>query len=160
VSISGRFSAKRGDQGGTGQFRFVTDSRSVTLELFTPTGAQLARIERAADARKVVGMFGDGSVRDAENFSELLRAFIDIPINDAQFFSWLQGIPSDRQTRVVHGNDGRIESFLEAGWTIVVNARFEADANLVRRMRWSFDAGGDSARDAQVTWVFDEFSIP
>lgn len=156
LSVGGRFSARRGEQGGSGQFRYAVDARTETLELFAPTGAQLAGIERV-DSVRVVGVFGDGSTREAKDFAELLRAFIDIPITDTQFFSWLQGMPAEARTPTVLSADGRIESFRESGWTIVVSGRFDGDAGFVRRMRWTFDAG-EAAQAAEVRWVFDEFS--
>jgi outer membrane biogenesis lipoprotein LolB len=155
-SVSGRFAAKRGDQQGSGQFRYAQQGVSRTLDLFSPTATQLARIEANAGGAKA--MLSDGSVREATTLSELLRQFIDIPITDEEFVSWLQALPSSSTIRPMLGNDGRVESFRESGWTIVVSGRFDGAAGFVRRMRWTFDAGGDSARDAQLTWVFDEFS--
>ncbi|TAG82131.1 MAG: outer membrane lipoprotein LolB [Burkholderiales bacterium] len=155
-SVAGRFSARRGDQSGTGQFRYSVDARATTLDLFTPTGAQLARIERVAGGR-VVGVFGDGSRREAENFAELLRGFIEISISDAQFFSWLQGIPADGRTPTVVDSNSNVESFSESGWSVVISARFDEGARFVRRMRWAFDAAGP-AEATEIRWVFDEFS--
>jgi hypothetical protein len=103
-------------------------------------------------------MLASAEAREAATLSELLRLFIDIPITDAEFSSWLQGIP--RSATPVLAADNTIESFRESGWTIVVSSRFDGNAKYVRRMRWTFDAGGDPARDAQLTWVFDEFSTP
>jgi outer membrane biogenesis lipoprotein LolB len=156
--VNGRFAAKRGDAQGNGQFSYQQTGATRTLDIFSPTATQLARIE--ANGVNARASLSDGSTRDAATLSELLRQFIDIPISDAEFSAWLQGIPRDARARATatFGSDGKIESFRESGWTIVVSARFEGDAGFVRRMRWSFDAGGDSARDAQVTWVFDEFS--
>ena len=155
-TVAGRFSARRGEQSGTGQFRYSVDARSATLDVFAPTGAQLARIERA-EGKAVVGVFGDGSTREAESFAELLRGFIDISLNDTQFFSWLQGIPADARTPTILGGDGRIESFRESGWSVVVSGRFDGDTGFVRRMRWSFDAAG-AAQATEIRWVFDEFA--
>jgi outer membrane biogenesis lipoprotein LolB len=153
-SISGRFSAKRGETQGSGQFRYEQRGATRTLDLFSPSATQIARIE--ATAQGASASLSDGSTRSAATLSELLRQFIDIPITDVEFSSWLQGIA--RSAPATLDASGRIESFRESGWTIVVGGRFDGDAALVRRMRWTFDAGGDSAQDAQVTWVFDEFS--
>lgn len=155
-SASGRFAAKRGDQQGSGQFRYVQQGTNRTLDLFSPTATQLARIDANTGGAKAT--LSDGSVREASTLSALLRQFIDIPITDEEFVSWLQALPSSSTIRPMLGNDGRVESFRESGWTIVVSGRFDGEAGAVRRMRWTFDAGGDSSRDAQVTWVFDEFS--
>lgn len=153
-SVSGRFSAKRGEQQGNGQFRYEQLGALRTLDLFTPAATQLARIEADASAAKVT--LSNGEVREARTLSELLRQFIDIPLSDAEFSAWLQGLPRSAAPSIAA--DGTIESFRESGWTIVIAARFEGDAKFVRRMRWTFDAGGDAARDAQVMWVFDEFA--
>jgi outer membrane biogenesis lipoprotein LolB len=153
-SISGRFSAKRGDTQGSGQFRYEQRGEIRTLELFSPTATQIARIE--ATAQGAIASLSDGSTRNAATLSELLRQFIDIPITDAEFSSWLQGIA--RMAPATLDVNGKTESFRESGWTIVVSARFDGDAGLVRRMRWTFDAGGDMTQNAEVRWVFDEFS--
>lgn len=159
-SITGRFSAKRGDTQGSGQFRYTQKNAIRTLDIFSPTATQLARIE--ANATYAKAALSDGSTREAATLAELLRQFIDIPISDAEFSSWLQGVPHESKATSVAAftGDGKLESFRESGWTIVISSRFEGDANFVRRMRWSFDAGGDPARDAQLIWVFDAFSTP
>jgi outer membrane biogenesis lipoprotein LolB len=152
--VSGRFSASRGDTQGSGQFRYEQRGAVRTLELFSPTATQIARIE--ATAQDAVATLSDGSTRNAATLSELLRQFIDIPITDAEFSSWLQGL--SRNASPTLDASGKIESFRESGWTIVVSARFDGEASLVRRMRWTFDAGGDMTQNAEVRWVFDEFS--
>jgi outer membrane biogenesis lipoprotein LolB len=154
-SVNGRFSAKRGDQQGSGQFRYSQRGATRTLDIFTPTSTQLARIEATATSARA--SLNDGTTRDAATLSELLRQFIDIPIGDAEFSSWLQALPRNTNVSASLASDGKIESFRESGWTIVVNGRFDGDAGFVRRMRWSFDAG-DAAQAAEVRWVFDEFS--
>jgi outer membrane biogenesis lipoprotein LolB len=152
--VSGRFSAKRGETQGSGQFRYEQRSAVRTLELFSPTATQIARIEATAEG--AIASLSDGSTRNAATLSELLRQFIDIPITDAEFSSWLQGVA--RAASATLDANGKIESFRESGWTIVVSSRFDGDAGFVRRMRWTFDAGGDTSQNAEVRWVFDEFS--
>jgi outer membrane biogenesis lipoprotein LolB len=153
-TVSGRFAAKRGEAQGNGQFRYEQRGVVRVLDLFSPTATQLACIE--ADGLGARAALSDGTYRQAKTLSELLRQFVDIPINDAEFSSWLQGVP--RAATPTRDSAGKIESFRESGWTVVVSSRFEGDAKFVRRMRWTFDAGGDPAQDAQVTWVFDDFS--
>jgi outer membrane biogenesis lipoprotein LolB len=154
-TVSGRFAAKRGEEQGNGGFRYEQAGATRTLDIFSPTATQLARIE--ANAVNAKASLSDGTVREAKALSELLRQFIDIPIADAEFSSWLQGVPRDRAIVPTRGGDGKIESFRESGWTIVVSGRFDGDAGFVRRMRWTFDAG-ETAQAAEVRWVFDEFS--
>jgi outer membrane biogenesis lipoprotein LolB len=154
-SVNGRFAAKRGEEQGNGQFRYSQSGAARTLDIFSPTATQLARIEATATSAKA--LLNDGTTRDAATLAELLRQFIDIPISDAEFSSWLQGVPLNTSTVPAFAKDGKIESFRESGWTIVVSSRFDGDAGFVRRMRWSFDAG-DVAQAAEVRWVFDEFS--
>lgn len=155
-SVTGRFAAKRGGEQGNGQFRYSQQGAVRTLDIFSPTSTHLARIE--ANATGARAMLSDGSTRDAATLSELLRQFIDIPISDEAFSTWLQALPQNASIRPSYGNDGKIESFRESGWTIVVSARFEGELGFVRRMRWSFDAG-DAMQAAEVRWVFDEFSV-
>jgi outer membrane biogenesis lipoprotein LolB len=153
-SIVGRFSAKRGETQGSGQFRYEQRGAARTLELFSPTATQIARIE--ASSQGAIASLSDGTTRNAATLSELLRQFIDIQITDGEFSSWLQGVARSASPSL--DVNGRIESFRESGWTIVVSSRFDGDAGFVRRMRWTFDAGGDTAQNAEVRWVFDEFS--
>jgi outer membrane biogenesis lipoprotein LolB len=159
-SVNGRFAAKRGEEQGNGQFRYTQQGATRTLDIFSPTATQLARIEANASSAKV--SLSDGSARDAVTLSELLRQFIDIPISDAEFSSWLQGVPRGANAGAATNFriDGKIESFRESGWTIVVSDRFDGDTGFVRRMRWTFDADNDAAKNAEVRWVFDEFSTP
>lgn len=154
-SVAGRFAAKRGETQGSGQFRFEQSGATRTLDLFSPTATQVARIE--ANATSARATLANGEQRDAATLSELLKQFIDISITDAEFSAWLQGVP--RAAAPTLAADQTIESFRESGWTIVISSRFDGNAKFVRRMRWSFDAGGNADENAQITWVFDEFSV-
>lgn len=155
ILVAGRFAAKRGDAQVSGQFRYEQDGATRLLDLFTPSATQIARIE--ADANGARATLVNGERRDASSLSELLRQFIDIPISDAEFSSWLQGVPRSPSSVATFGRNGKIESFRESGWTIVVSSRFDGDAAFVRRMRWTFDAD-DASQAAEVRWAFDEFS--
>ncbi len=155
-TVAGRFAAKRGDQQGSGQFRYSETPELRVLELFTPASTQLARIEATQYAANV--SFADGATRTAPTLAALLREFIDVPVTDAQFSAWIQGIPTRGAALSSVDREGRIESFRDAGWSVIVSSRFDGDAAFVRRMRWAFDAGNEAAQNAEVRWVFDEFS--
>jgi outer membrane biogenesis lipoprotein LolB len=151
---AGRFSAKRGEAQGSGQFRYTQNGDQRTLEIFTPASTPLARIE--ADAQSATLKMSDGAVRSGATLSELLQSFIDVPISDAQFSAWLQALPTNASdaTAIERDDKARLQRFTEKAWIIDVSARMDGDAGFVRRMRWTFAP----ETTTEVRWVIDEFA--
>jgi outer membrane biogenesis lipoprotein LolB len=152
---AGRFSARRGESQGSGQFRYTQNGAERTLEIFSPASTPVARIE--ANAQSATLTMADGAVRTATTLSELLQSFIDIQVTDAQFSAWLQALPSapTAASAVERDEQLRVQRFTEAAWMIDVGAWMDGNAGFVRRMRWSYAPEANT----EVRWVIDEFAM-
>jgi outer membrane biogenesis lipoprotein LolB len=164
-SLAGRFSAKRGKDQVSGQFRYTQNNAERTLNLFSPLGTPLADI--VANRTTATLTQANGSTQTAASLAELLRTVIDLPVTDAMFSAWLQGLPSavnpSALTEMERDASGLPARFVESGWEIVVSARMEASANQAtsvqsapKRMRWRLQAEADT----ELRWVVDEWSSP
>jgi outer membrane biogenesis lipoprotein LolB len=162
-SLSGRFSAKTASEQVSGQFRYAQKNAERTLNLFSPLGTPLADIVATRDRATLTQ--ANGSTQSAASLSDLLRTVIDLPVTDAMFSAWLQGLPSATASTTAIERDaaGLASRFVESGWEIVVSARMDAagqsQTSLLwppKRMRWTLQADTGT----ELRWVIDEWRTP
>ena len=160
-SLSGRFSAKNGNEQASGQFRYAqsgADGSSRQMSLFSPLGTPLAEI--TADRESATLTLSNGQVQRAASLTDLMRTVIDLPVTDAMLSAWLQGLPFDSRALVSPGAErdasGVPSRFVEAGWDIEISARMEGGIAAPKRMRWSMRGQPDT----EVRWVIDEWGTP
>ena len=131
-----------------------------SLQLFSPLGTPLAEI--VANATVATLTQANGSTQTAASLSELLRTVIDLPVTDAMFSAWLQGLPATTNGvgAIERDASGLPSRFIENGWEIVVAARMEPAERTVqsppKRMRWALQAEADT----ELRWVIDEWRTP
>ncbi len=158
-AATGRFSAKTTTEQVSGQFRYTQADAVRALNLFSPLGTPIADIAANRDSATLT--LANGGVQTAASLSDLLRTVIDLPVTDAMFSAWLQGLPSSAPatvTQMERDAAGLPTRFVEAGWNIVITDRRAAGERAPgapRRMRWSL-AG---LPDTEVRWVIDEWDI-
>ena len=160
-SLSGRFSAKNGNEQVSGQFRYAqsgADGASRQLSLFSPLGTPLAEI--SADRASATLTLANGEVQRAASLTDLMRTVVDLPVTDAMLSAWLQGLPFDSRRLVAAGAErdalGAPLRFVEAGWEIEISARMEGSNAAPKRMRWSMQGQPDT----EVRWVIDQWGAP
>ena len=160
-SLSGRFSAKNGNEQVSGQFRYVqsgADGALRQMSLFSPLGTPLAEIN--ADWQSATLTLSNGQVQRAASLTDLMRTVIDLPVTDATLSAWLQGLPFDAAVVSAKGVErdasGAPSRFVELGWEIAISARMEGNSAAPKRMRWSMQGQSDT----EVRWVIDEWSTP
>jgi outer membrane biogenesis lipoprotein LolB len=156
-SLSGRFSAKRDQEQVSGQFRYTQHGADRSLQLFSPVGTPLAEI--VANAVQATLTRANGATQTAASLSDLLRTVIDLPVTDAMFSAWLQGLPSTASVgaEMVRDASGLSSRFVDGGWEIVVSARMDPPGlPLPKRMRWALQA----ETDTELRWVIDEWRMP
>ena len=160
-SLSGRFSAKNGNDQVSGQFRYAqsgSDGALRQMSLFSPLGTPLAEIN--ADRESATLTLSNGQVQRAASLTDLMRTVIDLPVTDAMLSAWLQGLPFDPSvlaaTTAERDASGAPSRFVESGWEITISARMEGNAAAPKRMRWSIVGQPDT----EVRWVIDEWSAP
>ncbi len=160
-SLSGRFSAKNGNEQVSGQFRYAQSGADGTLRqmsLFSPLGTPLAEI--SADRESATLTLSNGQVQRAASLTDLMRTVIDLPVTDAMLSAWLQGLPFDASVLAAataeRDASGAPSRFVESGWEIAISARMEGIATAPKRMRWSMLGQPDT----EVRWVIDEWRTP
>lgn len=160
-SLSGRFSARNGNEQASGQFRYTqsgVDGALRQMSLFSPLGTPLAEI--AADGQSAMLTLSNGESQRAASITDLMRKVIDLPVTDAKLSAWLQGLPLDATMLGANGVErdasGAPARFVESGWEITISARMEGNSVAPKRMRWSMLGQPDT----EVRWVIDEWSTP
>ena len=160
-SLSGRFSARNGNEQVSGQFRYVqsgTDGATRQMSLFSPLGTPLAEIN--ADRESAMLTLANGQVRRAASLTDLMRTVIDLPVTDAMLSAWLQGLPFDAAVLDARSTErdasGAPSRFVESGWEISISARIEGRPAAPKRMRWTMQGQPDT----EVRWVIDEWGTP
>ena len=160
-ALSGRFSAKNGNEQVSGQFRYAqsgADGALRQMSLFSPLGTPLAEI--SADRQSATLTLSNGQVQRAASLTDLMRAVIDLPVTDLMLSAWLQGLPFD--THVMEAKNaerdasGAPSRFVESGWELTISARMEGIIAAPKRMRWSMLGQPDT----EVRWVIEEWSTP
>ena len=160
-SLSGRFSARNGNEQVSGQFRYAqsgTDGALRQMSLFSPLGTPLAEI--SADRESATLTLSNGQVQRAASLTDLMRTVIDLPVTDAMLSAWFQGLPFDAAVLAAASTErdvsGRASRFVESGWEITISARMEGSPAAPKRMRWSMQGQPDT----EVRWVIDEWARP
>ncbi len=159
---AGRFSlaVTRADPDGaprreawTGRFTLQVDARSLTLDLVSPLGSTIARIETdAQEARLLVP--ADGGVRvehgpDARALSEQVLGW-SLPV--AGMPDWVEGRPSPGRPFQALPPEGEAARFEQDGWSVKVED--PAEGRPGRRLQ--MDHGGDAgAPDVALRVVLD-----
>ena len=117
-SIGGRLSARRGDAGVAGGFSWTHDARHDAIDLASPLGQTLARLEGNSSGVSVT--LQDGRTEHAPTWRELTeRAFgVTIPVDGLA--SWVRGVPRPGAPFTVERDpQARVALLRQDGWEIV-----------------------------------------
>jgi outer membrane lipoprotein LolB len=125
-SIAGRISARHGDAGLAGGFTWVHAGPRDTIDLATPLGQTLARLQGDADG--VTVHLQDGRVETARSWRELTeRAFgVTIPVDGMS--AWVRAMPrADSPYAIERDSQARVSLLRQDGWEIAY--AYADDAN-------------------------------
>lgn len=117
-SIAGRISARRGDAGVAGAFTWTHDAAHDAIDLSTPLGQTLAKLEGSADGVEV--RLPDGRTQTAATWRELTeRAFgVTIPVDGLS--AWVRGVPRAAEPFTIERDArGRTALLRQQGWEVV-----------------------------------------
>lgn len=117
-SIDGRISARRGDAGIAGSFTWVHDATHDAIDLSSPLGQMLAKLEGGPDG--VLVRLPDGRTQSAATWRELTeRAFgVTIPVDGLA--AWVRGVPRQSAPFTVERDSrGRVALLRQQGWDVV-----------------------------------------
>ena len=145
-SIDGRISARRGDAGIAGSFTWVHDAKHDAIDLSSPLGQMLAKLEGGADG--VLVRLPDGRTQSAATWRELTeRAFgVTIPVDGLA--AWIRGAPRQGAPFTVERDGrGRVALLRQQGWDVVYAY---ADDAAERPFRASLSYPGAEAVEVRV----------
>ena len=110
----------------TGRFTLVVRGPRLQLDLATPIGTTLARIESGPDGALLRTSTADGLEeargRDAQALAEQVLGW---PLPVAGIGDWILGRPAPASSSRTQSEDGRIRAIEQDGWTIEIAERFD-----------------------------------
>jgi len=141
---------------GSGRFRLAVQGDGVVLDLDSPLGSTLARIEVDSQGARLTAA-GEAEQREVRGASAeaLTYKVLGWPLPVAGFRDWIDGRPvptrpsSDRTT-----NSGK--AFEQDGWTISVLERFDGDKGTPRRLLFERAETPEPAPAISLRLVLDE----
>jgi outer membrane lipoprotein LolB len=145
-SITGRISARRGDAGVAGSFDWIHDATHDAIDLSTPLGQTLAKLEGSPAGVEV--RLPDGRTQSASTWRELTeRAFgVTIPVDGLS--AWVRGVPRATEPFTIERDArGRASLLRQQGWEIVYAY---ADDTATRPFRASLTYPGADAIEVRV----------
>jgi outer membrane lipoprotein LolB len=150
--LSGRLAIRHGEQALSANLRWRFDGQGEEMVISAPLGA--GSVEIARDAGGVTLRAG-GRVERAATVEALMRGTLGfaLPLDGLRYWVRGQTGPDGAAVRIVRDGAGRIESFHETGWDIVIPS-FSApplDA-LPRRI-------DVASTDLQVRLVIDQWQV-
>jgi outer membrane lipoprotein LolB len=119
---------------GSGRFKLAVEPRTLVLDLDSPLGSTLARIEVDPKGARLTAS-GDGGAREVRgtNAEALTYEVLGWPLPVAGFRDWIDGRPAAaRPSTERTTNEGN--GFEQDGWTITVLERFDEGRGVPRRL--------------------------
>jgi outer membrane lipoprotein LolB len=119
--LSGRLAIRQAEQALSANLRWRFDGQGEEMVISAPLGAGSVEIARDADG---VTLRTGGRVERAATVEALMRGTLGfaLPLDGLRYWVRGQTGPDGVAVRVVRDGAGRIESFHETGWDIVIPA--------------------------------------
>jgi outer membrane lipoprotein LolB len=128
---SGRFAATVAQDGKsentTGRFTLSIDDGRLLLDLATPLGTTLARVESGPQGA-TLRVPGNGGMREASgpNPEALAEELLGWPLPAGGIADWIEGRPAPGRPAGVQGDRAAPTTITQDGWTIDIAERFAA----------------------------------
>jgi outer membrane lipoprotein LolB len=120
---------------GSGRFKLAVDRDAVTLDLDSPLGSTLARVEVDPQGARLTAPGNSAGQREVRGASAeaLTYEVLGWPLPVAGFRDWIDGRPVPTRAATEHTtNEGK--AFEQDGWTISVLERFDEGRGPPRRL--------------------------
>lgn len=130
-NYSGRFAltaaAERQTENVSGRFAFAVHRHGITLDLVSPLGNTLARVQTQDGLATLIAPQSDGTLQTVRgNSAEALAQQVlgwTLPVSGLP--AWIEGRPLENRPATVEPAGGLAESIAQDGWMIRVVERFE-----------------------------------
>jgi outer membrane lipoprotein LolB len=150
---SGRFAASilRGDEreSVSGNFRLAIHRDGTTLDLASPLGNTLARVQTAPERATLTAPQADGTLatREGDSAEALAESVLGFRLPVSGLADWISGRAVPGRPALVSPENGPAQRIEQDGWLIVIDERFE-DGGAPRRL--SFDRSAQAAAEPAV----------
>ena len=158
---TGRFSASvsRDDrrEALSGRFTLAASPDRITLDLASPLGNTLARVEAAAGRATLTAPQADGTLAtwQGDSADALAESVLGYPLPVSGLAHWIAGRPAPGRAASVSPQAGPAQRIEQDGWVIGIDERF-ADNGAPRRLSFDRDAGQRSAPAVRLRLVLDD----
>jgi len=149
--LTGRLSARHGEEAFAGSFRWRHDGERDELSLASPTGQTVALL--SGDPQGVQLQAANGRSETAGSWTALTERGLGwrLPVDGLAF--WIQGAPRNGAPFAVEaGEDGRASVLRQDGWTIVYQAYAPAADTVARPSRLTLSYPDVELRLAVDSW--------
>ena len=149
--LTGRLSARRGNNALSANFRWTHEQQRDELDLSSPLGQTIARL--SSDASGVHLQTPDGRVETADDWAALTTRALGWPLPVEGLASWIQGVPRDGAPAAVErASDGMPAALRQDGWSVVYQAFERGSDGLSRPKRLTLDFPEVELRIAVDSW--------
>jgi outer membrane lipoprotein LolB len=158
---TGRFSAsiRRGEQreAVSGRFTLAVSSARTTLDLASPLGNTLARVEAVANRASLTAPQADGQLATwhGESPDALAESVLGYRLPVSGLADWIAGRAAAGRTALVFPATGPAQRIEQDGWLIAIDERSE-QTGAPRRLSLEHGAAGDAAPSVRLRLVLDE----
>jgi outer membrane lipoprotein LolB len=149
--LTGRLSARHGNDALTANFRWTHDRQRDELDLSSPLGQTIARL--SGDASGVRLQTPDGRIETASDWAALTTRALGWPLPVEGLAFWIQGIPRDGAPAAVErASDGMPAALRQDGWSVVYQAFDRSSDGVSRPQRLTLDYAEVELRIAVDSW--------
>jgi outer membrane lipoprotein LolB len=149
--LTGRLSARRGNDALSANFRWAHEPQRDELDLSSPLGQTIARL--SSDASGVRLQTPDGKVETAGDWAALTTRALGWPLPVEGLASWIQGVPRDGVPAAVdRASDGMPAALRQDGWSVVYQAFEPGSDGSSRPKRLTLDYAEVELRIAVDSW--------
>lgn len=157
---TGRFSAaiSRGEQreAVSGRFTLATSPGRTTLDLASPLGNTLARVDAVVNRATLTATQADGTLAtwQGDSADALAESVLGYRLPVAGLADWIAGRAVPGRPARVSPPTGPAQRIEQDGWVIGIDERFEQDRS-PRRLSLDRDAGGPDGASVRLRLVLD-----
>ena len=158
--FEGRFvaSISRGDsrEAVSGRFVLATYPGRSTLDLSSPLGTTLARVETDAGGARLTAAQSDGTLATwlGENPDALVESVLGVSLPVSGLADWIVGRPVPGRPAQVFPATGATQRIEQDGWVIAISDRF-ADSGAPSRLTLDRTTGGSGNSAVQLRLAVD-----
>ena len=158
---TGRFSASVGRddrrEAVSGRFTLAASAGRTTLDLASPLGNTLARVDAGAGRATLTAPQADGTLATWQGDSPetLAESVLGYRLPVSGLADWIAGRPAPGRAARVSPATGPVQRIEQDGWVIGIDERF-ADGGAPRRLSLDRDAGGPTAPAVRLRLVLDD----